>query len=102
MSEFECEHEDRKERTQDRQMWTKKLERCAKEKYPDDRMKEEAMKELRVWEGEPKMQRGTGVWSSRWTMLILMQSRASFSEGKAVGVDDVSSENIEALLWRSV
>ena len=36
------------------------------------------------------------------TMSVLMQSRASFSNGKAVGVDGISSEILKALPWRGL
>ena len=35
-------------------------------------------------------------------MSVLMQSRASFANGKAVGVDEISSEILQALPWRAV
>ena len=38
----------------------------------------------------------------RLTMSLLMQSRASFSNGKAVGMDDVSLEIMKALPRRAV
>ena len=35
-------------------------------------------------------------------MSVLMQSRASSANGKAVGVDEISSEILKALPWRAV
>ena len=42
-TKLECENESRRERTQDRSMWTKELERFARKKCQDDQMKEEAI-----------------------------------------------------------
>ena len=38
----------------------------------------------------------------RLTMSVLMQSRASFSNGKPVGVDGISSEMLKTLPWRAL
>ena len=38
----------------------------------------------------------------RLTMSVLVQSRASFSNGKAVGVDGISSEILRTLPWRAL
>ena len=55
--------------------------------------------------------RFTALWPVFWakaygplrlTRSILMQKRASLSSGKAVRVDDISSQVLEALLWRAV
>ena len=53
-TKLECENESRRERTQDRSMWTKELERFARNTYQDDQMKEEAMKRFRTWEREAR------------------------------------------------
>ena len=60
------------------------------------------MTELRDWEREAGKQRSKGVWPPLLTMSVLMQSGASLSTGKAVGVDDISWEVLEALPWRVV
>ena len=38
----------------------------------------------------------------RLTMSVIMQSRASFSNGKAVGVDGISAEILKCIPWRSL
>ena len=36
------------------------------------------------------------------TMSVVMQSRASFSNGKAVGVDGISAEILKSIPWRAL
>ena len=36
------------------------------------------------------------------TMSVVMQSRASCSDGKAVGVDGISAESLKTLAWRAL
>ena len=38
----------------------------------------------------------------RLTMSVVMQSRASFSDGEAVGVDGISAEVLKTLPWRAL
>ena len=35
-------------------------------------------------------------------MSVLMQSRASFSNGKAVGIDGISAEVLKSIPWRAL
>ena len=35
-------------------------------------------------------------------MSVIMQSRASFSNGKAVGVDGISAEILKSIPWRAL
>ena len=42
------------EEKEHRSMWTKELERFARNTYQDDQMKEEAMKRFRTWEREAR------------------------------------------------
>ena len=36
------------------------------------------------------------------TMSVLTQSRASFFNGEAVGVDGISAENLKSILWKAL
>ena len=64
-------------------------------------MKEEAVQELRQWEPDARRHRGKGVWPPWLTMTILMESRAPCRNGKAVGIQDISSEVLKASSWRA-
>ena len=93
-----CEEEG--EATSDRQKWKKKMERYSRKKYQDEEMKKKARKELdeweeRCWKGYVWEGQGPGL-----TMADLMQSGASFSNGKAVGIDGISAEILKSLPWR--
>ena len=53
-----------------------------------------ARRELEKWEERSRKQRERtgGSQEPRLTMSVIMQSRASFLNGKAVGVDGISAE----------
>ena len=38
----------------------------------------------------------------KFIMSVLMQSRASFSNGKAVGIDGISAEVLKSIPWRAL
>ena len=38
----------------------------------------------------------------RLTLSVIMQNRASFSNGKAVRVDGISAEVLKSILWRAL
>ena len=80
----------------------KELERYPRKKYQDNVMREKAVGTLREWESESHRQKNKGRWTPKLTMSVLMHSRASFTDGKALGVDDISSEKLTALLYGSV
>ena len=66
-------------------------------------MRMKARKELEEWEEKAKKQKnGTGEQRAPGlTMSVVMQSRASFSYGKAVEVDGIS-EILRTLPWRAL
>ena len=78
----------------DRQKWKEELERYSREKYQDEEMRTKAKKELDQWEERVRRQKDQDGehQEPRLTMSVVMQSRASFSNGKAVGVDGISAE----------
>ena len=81
----------------------RELERHSRHKYQDEEMRMKATEELDEWEERSRRQReGTvGSQEPRLTMSAIMQSRASFSNGKAVGVDDISAEILKVVPWRA-
>ena len=97
-----CEKE--KKETCDRQKWKEVLERYARDKYQDERMRIKARKELEESDEKVKKQKNGKAEqrAPRMTMSVVMQSRASFSNGKAVGVDGILAEILTALPWRAL
>ena len=87
-----CEKEGGK--TSDRQKWKEELERYSRNKYEDEEMRMKARKELEELEKRSRRQREetAGSEEPRLTMSVIMQSRASLSNGKAVGVNGISVE----------
>ena len=79
--------------TRDRQTWKNELERYSRKKYQDDEMKTKAKRELVEWEERSKQERDGGSQGRRMTMSVLMQNKASFSNGKAVGIDGISADS---------
>ena len=63
-----------------------------------------ARKELEEWEENVKKQKkGAGKQRAPGlTMSVVMQSRASFSNGKSVGVDGISADILKTLPWRAL
>ena len=70
------------------------LERYSREKCQHEDMGMKSVKELDEWDERSRWQRHEvrKQKAPRLTMSVLMQSRASFSNGKAVGVDGISAE----------
>ena len=60
-------------------------------------------RKLEEWEERSTSQRGgtAGSQEPRLTMSVFMQSRASFLNGKAVGVDGISAEILKSIPWRA-
>ena len=84
--------------------WKEELERCSRNKYQDEEMRKKASNELDKWEKRRRRHRG-GAGESReprLTMSVIMQSRASFSNGKAVRVDGISAEVLKLIAWRAL
>ena len=96
--------ENGKRTTCDMQKWTEELERYSKSKYQDERKRMKAKKELEEWKEKANEQKtGAGEQRApRLTMSVVMRSRASFSNGKAVGVDGMSAEILKTLLWTAL
>ena len=67
-------------------------------------MRMKARKELEEWDEKvEKQKKGAGDQRApRLTMSVVMQSRASFSNGKSVGVDGISAEISKTLPWRGL
>ena len=88
----------------DRQKWKEEVERYSRKKYQDDGMNAKARKELQEWEESSRRQRSeTGESQEpKLTMSVIMQSRASFSIGKAVGVDGISAKILKSIPWRAL
>ena len=84
----------KKRTSSDRQKWKEELERYSREKYQEEEMRIKAKKELDEWEERVRRQKDQDGehQAPRLTMSVVMQSRASFSNGKAVGVDGISAE----------
>ena len=83
--------------------WKEELERCSRNKYQDEEMRMKARKELDKWEKRRRHRGGAGESREpRLTMSVIMQSRASFSNGKAVGVDGISAEVLKTIAWRAL
>ena len=63
-----------------------------------------AKNELEEWEERSRRQRGAteGSQEPKLTVSVNMQSRASFSNGKAVGVDGISAEILKSIPWRAL
>ena len=40
-------------------------------------------------------------WGPKLTLSVPMQSRGSFSYGKAVGIDGISAEIVKSIPWRA-
>ena len=100
--ELHCEKEGGK--TSDRQKWKEELERYSRKKYQDDGMNAKAKKELEEWEERSRRQRrdSEGSQEPKLTMSVIMQSRASFSNGKAVGIDGISAEIVKSIPWTAL
>ena len=84
--------------------WKEELERCSRNKCQDEEMRMKARKELDKCEKRRRRHRG-GAGESReprLTMSVIMQSRASFSNGKAGGVDGISAEVLNSIAWRAL
>ena len=84
-----CENEG--ETTRDRQKWKEELDRYSRKKCQDERKRMKARKELDDWEESIKRQRerAEGHRAPKLMMSVVMRSRASFSNEKAVGVDGI-------------
>ena len=80
------------------------LKRYSGGKYQDEKMRGKARKELE--ESEEKVRRQKNETEEqrapRLTMSVVMQSRASFSNGKAARVDGISAEVLKTLPWRAL
>ena len=90
--------------TSDRQKWKEELERYPRNKYQDEEMRTKARKELDEWEERSRRHKHEAGehQAPRLTMSVIMQSRAaSFSNGKAVGVDRISAEILKPIPWRA-
>ena len=100
--ELHCEKEGGK--PSDRQKWKEELERYSRKKYLDDEMNAKAEKEFEEWEERSRRQRRYRGESQepKLTMSVIMQSRASFSNGKAVGLDGISAEILKSIPWRAL
>ena len=68
--------------------WKEELERYSRNKYEDDEMRKKAKEELDEWDerGRRWEERIGGRQGPRLTMSVLMQRRASFPNGNAVGI----------------
>ena len=75
--------------------WKEELERYSRNTYQDEEMRMKARKELDEWEEGSR-----GSQEPRLTMSVIMQSRASFSNGKAAGIDGISAEILKSIPWR--
>ena len=97
-----CEKEG--ENTSDRQKWKEELERYSRNKYQDEEMRMKARKELDEWDERSRKQRrrAGGSQEPRLPMSVIMQSRASFSNGKAVGMDGISAEILKSIPGRAL
>ena len=80
------------------------LKRYSRGKYQDEKMRGKARKELEEWEEKVRRQKNETEEqrAPRLTMSVVMQSRASFSNGKAAGVDGISAEVLKTLPWRAL
>ena len=89
------------ETVSDRQKWKEELERYSRNKYQDEEMSMKTRKDVDEWEERSRRQRGgTGESQEpRLTMSVIIQSRASSSSGKAVGVDGISAEILNFFSW---
>ena len=67
-------------------------------------MNAKAKKELEEWEERSRRQRRESGASQKpkLTVSVIMQCRASFSNGKAVGVDGISAEILKSIPWRAL
>ena len=66
-------------------------------------MRKKAKEELDEWDDrgrKRKVKKGVSL-GPKLTMSVLTHSRASFSEGKAVGIDGISAEILKAIPWRA-
>ena len=63
-----------------------------------------ARRKLEEWEERSRRQRegSAGCQEPRLTMSVVMQSRASFSNGKEVGVDGISAKILKSIPWRAL
>ena len=91
-------------KTSGRQQWKEELERYSRIKYQDEEMRIKAKNELEEWKERNRIKRGAteGSQEPKLTMSVIMQSRASFSTGKAVGVDGISAEIPKSIPWRAL
>ena len=89
--------------TSDRKMEGEAAERYSRNEYHDEDMRMKARKELDEWEEASRRQREAtaGSQEPRLTMSVIMQSRASFSKEKAVGVDGISAGILKSIPWRA-
>ena len=67
-------------------------------------MRKKAMEELKDWDERARRceERNGGGQGPTLTMSVLMQSRASFSNGKAVGIDSITAEILKSIPWRAL
>ena len=95
-----CEREG--ETTSNRQQGKEELERYSRNKNQDDEMRKKAREELKDWDERARRceERNRGGQGPTLTMSLLMQSRASFSNGKAVGIDSITAEILKSIPWR--
>ena len=93
--ELYCEREG--ETTSDRQKWKEELGIYSSNKYQDGEMRKKAKEELDEWdeEAEDGKRRIGGRQGPRPTMSVLMQRRASFPNGEAVGIGGISAEMLK-------
>ena len=70
----------------------------------DDEMRKTAKEKLDEWDerGRRWEERIGGRHGPRPTMSVLMQRRASFQNGKAVGTDGISAETLKCIPWRAL
>ena len=74
------------------------------DKYQDEEKRMMAKNEPEDWEERSRRQtEGTaGSQGPRRTMSAIMQSRPSFSNGRAVGVDGISAEILKSIPWSAL
>ena len=70
----------------------------------DDEMKKKAQKELEEWDqnGRQSKEKKKENQGQKLTMSDLKQSRASFSNEKAVGIESISAEILKSIAWRAL
>ena len=66
-------------------------------------MKKKAKEELDARDEKCRSkEKSGGSQGPKSTMSVLMQSRASFSDGKAVGIDGISADVFKSIPWRAL